>query len=706
MSHRDFLVELGTEELPPKALHELELAFAKGLKAGLDGAAFAHGAVHSFSTPRRLAVWVHRLAGRQPDQEVKRRGPPISAAFDSSGRPTKAAVAFAESCGTTIDRLKRLDEGKSPALFFVGRKEGQPVDRLLPDIVRAALEALPIPKRMRWGTGDAEFVRPVHWLVMLYGSQVVPATLLNVTSGSISCGHRFHAPKPLRLASPARYAATLRERGYVIADFNERREIIRSQVLKQAREAGGSAVVDENLLEEVTALVEWPVALVGRFEQRFLQLPREVLISTLQGHQRYFPVEDGAGALLPLFVAVSNIESRDPAKVTEGNERVVRPRLADALFFWSQDRKQPLESRRAALDTVIFNAELGELSSLGEKTNRISMVAGTIAHQCGGNSTLAGRAAQLSKCDLLTAMVGEFPELQGVIGSSYAQADGEDGEVATALREQYLPRAAGDRLPETKTGIALSIADKLDTLVVPFYAGQKPSGNKDPFGLRRAAIGIVRILLERNIQLDLRQLIEALLSSLAPPRYHLFESVSDEIYAFIMERMRVYYLESTSVEGPTQSALKITPEMFDSVLATRTPSPLDFDARLRALAAFLTLPEAASLTAANKRIANILRKAGAELSDTIDVEMLKQTAEVQLYDAMHAKQDAVRNAVAQREYTAALGHLAQLRPVVDSFFDQVMVMDENPAIRANRLALLAKLRSLFAGVADISRLPG
>jgi len=692
IERRDFLVELGTEELPPKALRDLERAFAAAVQTGLDQAGLAHGEIRSFATPRRLAVWVKRLATGQAEQNIKRRGPPVSASFDANGQPTRAAIAFAESCGTAVEALQRLDEGKGPALFFIGMKAGTQTPQLLPAIVEAALKALPVPKRMRWGSSDAEFVRPVHWLVMLLGSEVVPARVLDIDAGNMTLGHRFHSSKPIRVSSPASYARALRDRGHVIADFAERRAAIRAGVEAQAAAVGGRALIGEALLDEVTALVEWPVPLAARFEERFLELPREVLISTLQDHQRYFPVEDAAKALTPWFITVSNIESRDPSKVREGNERVVRPRLADAAFFWEQDRKRPLAALRQALDGVTFQAKLG---SLGAKTQRVRVLAGEIAVAAGSDRALAERAAELSKCDLLSAMVGEFPELQGIMGSHYARADGEPAEIATAIREHYLPRGAGDEVAATPAGIAVAIADKLDTIAGIFAIGQKPSGTKDPFGLRRAALGVVRTLIERKLDLDLRTLIGS-----AVAQQPVQSGAVDEVYEYIMERLRAYYLEGAG------SQAAITTEMFDAVLAAKPRSALDFDARLKALRAFLELPEAASLTAANKRIANILRKVEGQTPGQVAIESLKEPAEVRLYDAMRAQQETIRGATAQREYTAALGHLAQLRPLVDTFFDQVMVMDENPVVRVNRLALLAQLRTLFADIADLSRLPG
>ena len=727
---RDFLVELGTEELPPKALRSLEQAFTSGIEAGLAKEGLAHGGVVSFATPRRLALLVKRLASRQSDQDIKRRGPPVKTAFDAAGQPTRAALAFAESCGVPLDTLQKLDEGKGAFLFFVGSKPGAAAVELLPGIVQASLDALPIPRRMHWGSGSAEFVRPVHWLLMLYGKDVVPAKLLDTAAGNTTRGHRFHAPKPLRIASPASYERTLAERGYVLPRFEARRELIRTRVHEVAASLGGAAIVPDDLLDEVTALVEWPVPLAGRFEERFLELPREVLISTLQDHQRYFAVEGPGGRLLPSFITVSNIESRDPLKVREGNERVVRPRLADGAFFWAQDRKQPLAARREALESMTFQVKLG---SLGDKTRRIRALAGEIAAAGVCDRGDAERAAELCKCDLLTSMVGEFPELQGIMGTYYALADGEAAEVAVAIREHYLPRGAGDELPAAWAGLAVALADKLDTLAGIFHIGEKPTGAKDPFGLRRAAIGVLRILIEKRLDLNLRKLIDVALMNVSADVERIRaareqakhqraggestpaprplrapaetqpagapNAAADAIYEFIMERLRAMYLERTTPPA-------VTTEMFDAVLATRPASPLDFDSRLKALSTFLELPEASSLASANKRIANILRKAGELQQTDVIVENLKDEAEIRLYDAVRPLRDTVSAALAQREYANALGRLAQLRPPVDAFFDQVMVMAEDPRLRANRLALLAQLHGLFIGIADLSRLPG
>ncbi len=702
MKRRDFLVEIGTEELPPKSLRALAESFRDGVTSGLDGAGLAHGKAEAYATPRRLAVFVRRLADAQGEQNLKRRGPPVSAAFDTGGEPTRAALAFAESCGVAVAVLTRVSEPKGDFLFCSVTRPGAPAVQLLPGIVQRALDGLPIARRMRWGAGAVEFVRPAHWVVMLHGGDVVDCELLGLKSGRTTRGHRFHAPKPIVLRSPGGYVAALEKRGFVLVDFAARRERIAAGVVAAAREAGGEAMIDPSVLDEVTALCEWPVPIAGTFDARFLELPPEVLIATLQDHQRYFPARSAAGGLLPLFVAVANIESRDPAQVRTGNERVVRPRLADAAFFYAADRKQTLASRGEALRAVTFQARLGSLS---DKTARITALAGQIAALAGNDVAPAQRAAELAKCDLLTGMVGEFPELQGVMGRYYATHDGESAEVAAAIAEQYLPRYAGDAVPATSAGLALAVADKLDTIVGIFAIGQKPTGAKDPFGLRRAALGLLRILIERRVGMDLRELIAAALESVRADMQRLADgkplavadTVVDEVYGFMMERLRAWYLEG---------APGVTTEMFDAVLDMRPVSPLDFDDRLRALVAFLALPEAASLTAANKRIGNILRKSGEQASLRVDQQLLSDPAERQLAAALDELRVEIEGTIAGRRYGDAMRRLATLRPFVDTFFDRVMVMADEPAVRANRLALLAALQRLFQHTANLSRLPG
>jgi glycyl-tRNA synthetase beta chain len=704
MSAKDFLVELGTEELPPLALPELERSFAAGVNAGLTEAGVPHGELRSFATPRRLAVWVRDVAAMQPAQALKLKGPPVNAAFDKAGKPTAAATKFAEKCGVTVEALNRVTEGKGEFLFFEGEKPGLNTVALLPGIVQKSLDTLPIPKRMRWGASAAEFVRPVHWLVLMYGGDVIPARVLDTDAGNATRGHRFLAPEALTLAKPSDYEIVLRDQGKVIADFSSRRDKIREQVIAAAASLTGEALLDDALLDEVTALVEWPSAITGSFEGRFLELPREVLISTLQQHQRYFAVQNAAGKLLPHFITVSNIESRDPSKVRAGNERVVRPRLSDGAFFWAQDRKQKLADRRPALDAVTFQAKLG---SMGDKVRRVATLAGEIALVIDADQDTAVRAAELAKCDLLSNMVGEFPELQGIMGRYYATADGEQAEVCTAIDEHYLPRGAGGELPGTGAGIAVALADKLDTLAGIFAIGQKPSGTKDPFGLRRAAIGVLRILVEKKIDVDLRALVTRAVD-LQPVQG---ANTVVEVWDYVVERLRAYFTDTSGLAGTST-------EMFDAVRASGPVSPLDFGSRLQALVSFLALPEAASLTAANKRIANILKKSTSVTPDDAratpvapQVELLREPAEKALHEALAAALPDVDRALgksgkAKRDYAAALTRLAQLRPAVDAFFDGVMVNVEDAALRNNRLALLAGLRGQFTRIADLSCLPG
>jgi glycyl-tRNA synthetase beta chain len=698
VERRDFLVEIGTEELPPKALPELERAFADGIRSRLIEARLGFAALDSFATPRRLAVRVRRLQARQPEQAVNRRGPPLHAAFDAAGLPTRAALAFAHSCGVGLDACGREHDAKGTEfLAFTGVRAGASAVSLLPAVVQAALDALPIPRRMRWGSSEAQFVRPVHWLVLLYGRDVIPATLLDTAAGAVSLGHRFMCSRPIRIRSAATYPRSLLTRGKVVADFAARRERIRVQVTAAAAQLGGQALIGDALLDEVTALVEWPVAIAGRFEGRFLALPREVLLSTLQDHQRYFAVQDAGAALLPWFVTVSNIDSPRPELVRAGNERVVRPRLADAAFFWDQDRRQPLHAWYRGLDAVTFQAQLG---SLGDKTRRVQHIAAVIAPAAGADPARTARAAELCKCDLLSAMVGEFPELQGTMGRYYASADGEHEEVAEAIREHYLPRGAGDALPATAAGSALALADKLDTLAGIFALGQKPSGTKDPFGLRRAAIGLLRIVLERRIEVDLPDLIEiAVRQQPVAEVASRAAEVAREIDGYIIERLRAQYLEDAAESG-------ITTEMVEAVRGVTPASILDFDARLRALRDFVARPECQSLAAANKRIANILRKSAAVPGSAVETALLHEPAELQLYEAMRGLIVPLDAIVAARDYRAALDALARLRPQVDTFFDRVLVNAPDAALRANRLSLLAQLRALFTRIADFSQLPG
>jgi glycyl-tRNA synthetase beta chain len=683
------LIEIGTEELPPIGLGGLSAALTAGVVKGLAEAGIAHGAVRSFATPRRLAVSIAACAQRAPDRSVERRGPPAANAFDAGGAPSGAALAFAKSCGVDVAALSRLTTDKGTWLSFRGTERGADTRASIAAILARAIADLPIAKRMRWGAGSAEFVRPVHWIVLLFGREAIPAEILGLRADRITYGHRFHAPAPISLATAESYESALEE-ARVIADFARRRESIALRVAALAAESGGRALIESDLLDEVTALVEWPVPVAGHFEERFLALPREVVIATVQDHQRYFPVENAQGRLANRFITVSNLESSDPTKVREGNERVVRPRLTDAAFFWDQDRKLNLDAYAAKLAGVTFQTKLGNYA---EKTRRVAALAAKIGAQFGAGGPELARAAALAKADLMTAMVGEFPELQGTMGRYYAAAEGEPEEVSRALEEQYRPRYAGDALPATKTGRALSVADKLDTLLGIFSIDQRPSGAKDPFGLRRAALGVLRILIEGAIDLDLAAVLETAAAAQPVRR----AQAAAEVYAFMTERLRGLLLERA--DGSTT-------EMIDAVLAVGRHSPHDIDTRLKALKDFLQLPDAATLAAANKRIANILKKSGAAESAGVDATLFSAPAERQLYVDLQESTGPVLAARLERRYAESLRLLARLRPSIDAFFAEVMVMDENPRTRENRLALLSEVRKLFSGVADLSRLPG
>ncbi len=694
MALTDFLFELGTEELPPKALGTLSASLEEQVRNGLDSlfgeaaaAQLAACRFRSFATPRRLALLIEQLPTHTPSKTLCIMGPPRTICFDGEGNPSKALQGFARKNSVEVADLQERD-GK---LCVIREEPAQPIDAALVAVIRSALDGLPIPKRMRWGSRRVEFVRPVHWCVMLLGETVIDAEILGLKTGRDTYGHRFHANQSFTLPSPQDYARKLSQQGYVIADFEERRETIRAQINRCAEHLGCQAVVDPALLDEVTALVEWPVALAGRFEERFLEVPAEALISSMKGHQKYFHVVDGAGQIQPYFITVSNIESTDASQVIAGNEKVIRPRLADAAFFYETDKKQSLESRIERLKPIVFQAQLG---SIYDKSQRVAKLAAAIAERIGGDPALAERAGQLAKTDLVSEMVLEFDDLQGLMGTYYARHDGEPEELALALSEQYLPKFAGDSLPTTPTGCALAIADRLDTLTGLFGINQPPTGSKDPFALRRATLGILRIIVERELPLDLRDLLplSADLHSELPGRAGLEERVLD----FMLERFRAWYEE----EG-------VPAEVFLAVVATRPSRPLDFARRIRAVNAFRTLPEAEALAAANKRVSNLLTKQGGGSEGAqVDTALLQDAAEVQLAQQVAAMSESLEPLFARGDYSAAFNRLAGLRTPVDRFFDEVMVMAEDEALRQNRLALLSQLRGLFLRVADISLLQG
>ena len=789
----DLLVEIGTEELPPKALRALSEALSAELSAELDAAGLAHGPPAPYATPRRLAVLVPGVPGVQPDRDVERRGPPLARAFDENGAPTRAASGFAKSVGVEVERLVRIRTGDGTWLGYRSTTAGAPLASLLPGMVERALARLPAPRRMRWADRDTEFVRPVHWVVLMHGARVIEAEILGVASGRITRGHRFHHPEGIALEDAGGYEAALRDKGRVVAGFEARMETIRGQVERAALTLGGRALIDPALLEENTALVEWPVAVAGHFDAEFLALPDVVLIATMQGHQRYFPVAGGDGggdgggdhgdgtgrgdcALMPHFIAVSNIESRDPETVRKGNERVIRPRLSDAAYFFHTDRKRSLESRLEGLRGIVFQRELGTLHA---KAERVSELAARVAYAMGGaGAATAGlpaasrerevrrgtghrpwdrpsrisdpgsdlpaegreeearrgereflngrsldvvaeharRAGLLSKCDLLTEMVGEFPELQGRMGREYARADGEPGEVADAIGEVYLPRFADDAIPATPAGRAVAIADRLDTLAGCLSLGQAPTGDKDPYALRRAALGTLRIMIEGELDLALDATIEAAFEGYSGQRPEgpgaaareprpgdgaaagltAAPGTRAEVRRFMLDRLRAYFADRS-----------IPADVFNAVLAKDPARPLDFAHRVRAVEAFRSLPEAASLAAANKRIRNILRQAEQRKIDIpggADSSFFREDAERRLADVLDGIEPRARTMLDAGDYTGALASLASLRDDVDRFFDTVKVMDDDERVRGNRLALLARLGALFMETADVSLL--
>lgn len=689
-TQRDLLIEIGTEELPPKALRRMRDALQASLDALLDENRLAHGSSHAYATPRRLAMLIRDVPVAQPDREVTKRGPALKAAFDADGKPTKPAEGFARSCGVTVSELDELQTDKGSWLVYHSTETGQASSKVIPGLLEKALKTLPMPKRMRWGNSDIEFVRPLHWIVLLFGGEAIKASVLGIDSDRYSRGHRFHHNEPIAIPEAGDYVQTLERHGMVEVDMERRRDSIRTQVTEAGAALGGRALIDAALLDEVNALVEWPVAISGSYDARFLEVPAEALISSMQDHQKYFPVVDDQGKLLPHFITVANIASKDPQQIKAGNERVIRARLEDAVFFWNQDRKQSLHSRAVQLDGMTFQKRLG---SLGDKQNRIAAIATALAGTLDFNVGQVQRAAALCKCDLVTSMVFEFPDLQGIMGRYYALHDGEDEHVARALDEQYQPRFAGDTLPESETGQALAIAERLDTLVGIFAIGQTPTGDKDPFGLRRSALGLLRILIEKQLDLDLRAFIDSAANNF--PANLDAGNIGDTLFNFMMDRLRAWYLDAG-----------YEVYVFEAVLARQPRRPLDFDQRMRAVRAFRELPEAGNLAAANKRIRNILRKADCVIPASYDMELLHEPAELALATALRTLDAQTQPLIKQRDYTDALCQLAALQTPVDAFFDDVMVMADDTALRDNRLALLQALSELFLQVADISLLQG
>ena len=687
MTTQNFLVEIGTEELPPKALKTLATSFADNVEAELNQAGLTFDKIEWFAAPRRLAVKVLNLATQQPSKEIEKRGPAVSAAFDAEGKPTKAAEGWARGCGITVEQAERIATDKGEWLVHRAKIEGQPTKNLLNGIVANALAKLPIPKPMRWADKTVQFIRPVHTVTMLLGDELIEGEILGVASARTIRGHRFLGEKEFEIQHADQYPQLLREKGSVVADFNERKAEILAKSQAKATALGGVADIEESLLEEVTSLVEYPNVLAAKFEERFLAVPAEALVYTMKGDQKYFPIYDKEGKLLPHFIFVSNINPEDPTAIIEGNEKVVRPRLTDAEFFFKTDLKQKLVDRLPRLETVLFQQQLGTLK---DKTDRIEQLAGEIAKQIGADEAKAKRAGLLSKCDLMTNMVFEFTDTQGVMGMHYARHDGEDEEVAVALNEQYMPRFAGDELPQSLVASAVALADKFDTLTGIFGIGQAPKGSADPFALRRAALGALRIIVEKNLPLDLEDLVKKSAALFGDKLTN--QNVVADVVDFMLGRFRAWYQD----EG-------IAVDVIQAVLARRPTRPADFDARVRAVSHFRTLDSAEALAAANKRVANILAKAEGDIG-AIDVALCVEPAEQVLAQSVLSLAKEVQPLIAQGEYTAVLDKLAGLRQPVDNFFDNVMVNAEDAKLRQNRLAILNTLQGLFLQVADISLL--
>ncbi|AEG02878.1 glycine--tRNA ligase subunit beta [Methylomonas methanica] len=679
------LFELGCEELPPKSLKKLSQALLDNILAGLQEADLSFNQGRAYATPRRLAVLIDDLAAFQADKTLEKRGPAVMAAFGPDGSPSKAAQGFASSCGTTVDQLERVETDKGEWLVFRQAVKGQLTADLVPDIIRKSLSNLPIAKRMRWGNFDAEFARPVHWAVLLFGDTVIETEMLGVKTGRTSRGHRFHAPHDLPIAGSHDYLDILQQ-GKVIADFAERMHIIESAANRAAAEVGGEAHIEADLLEEIAALNEWPVPVVGNFDARFLDLPKEVLITTMQSNQKYFPVKNAEGGLLPHFITFANIESSNPVSIQQGNERVVLPRLSDAEFFWKQDRKQTLADRVDSLKTIVFQKDLG---TLFDKTERVAGLAALIAEKLDADVASAKRAALLAKTDLMTNMVGEFANLQGTMGFYYAKADGEDMAVARALEEQYFPKQSGGAVPQAQISMVLALAEKIDTLAGIFSAGLIPTGDKDPYALRRATLGILRIIIENGLRLDVVELLDVAFEQFS----HSFNKAEtrQKVIGFIFDRLKGYCLD----HGYSN-------DEFEAVLAANPTQPFDFWQRIRAVQAFRQLPEAESLAAANKRIINILKKSEQTVSGSVGA--LVEAEEKNLLIEAESSAADIQPLLAEQNYQLALNRLAQLRDSVDAFFDHVMVNTDDVALRNSRLALLAMLSNQFLQIADISKL--
>lgn len=684
----DFLVELGTEELPPKALKTLRDAFRNSVDVQLEEAGLSYQSLQAYASPRRLAIQILGLDARQSDRQQEKLGPAVSAAKDADGNPTKAALGFARGCGVDFEALETTHDGKAERLVFRSTVHGEDASALLPAMIETALQQLPVPKRMRWGAHRFEFVRPVHWLVMLLDDEVLDAEVLGIRSGRQTRGHRFHGEPHFDLQNAADYVEPLLKTGWVMVNYEDRRHTIEQQVQKAGEKLGGQAVIEADLLDEVTALVEWPVALAGSFEERFLKIPAQALISSMKEHQKYFHVVNEDGQLLPYFITVSNIESRDPDKIIAGNERVIRPRLSDAAFFYETDCKHSLESLLPRLDRIVFQNKLG---SIGDKVRRIESLAVTLGKHTGADLGHVERAAKLCKADLVTEMVGEFDDMQGIAGAAYALNDGEEASVARALEEQYWPRFAGDQLPTENTGICVALADRLDTIVGIFGIGQKPTGSKDPFALRRASLGVLRIMIEKELDLDLKDAIQwAIDAHGSLPKA---DGLLDTVFDYITDRLRSWYQE----QG-------VSYEVFAAVMGVNPSHPSDINRRVSAVQAFAGLPEAEALASANKRVMNLLAKAPADLGGSVNPELMSEAEEQALFEQLQTLGEQSDQYIQQGDYSSALKTLSGLKTSVDQFFDAVMVMSDDDAVRNNRLSLLKQLAERFLKIADVSQL--
>jgi glycyl-tRNA synthetase beta chain len=687
MTTETLLIELGTEELPPKSLRTLATTFFEQIKLQLDEAKLSYSDIYWYATPRRLAVKVDNLVANQADKAIEKRGPAVSVAFDAEGKASKAAEGWARSNGITVAQAERLVTDKGEWLLYKTIEQGKHVEQLIPDMVNQAIAKLPVPKPMRWGSGRTQFIRPVHTLTLLYGSSVIAGESLNIRSNNLVTGHRFHHHGLVALAHANDYESALKV-AHVVVDYQARKDTIQQQINAAAIAIGGFVLPDDELLEEVTSLVEWPVVLTGSFDKEFLNVPAEPLIYSMKDHQKYFPVTDSEGNLLNKFIFVSNIDSKDPSQVIKGNEKVIRPRLADAEFFFKTDKKQSLESRLQGLESMLFQKQLGTVKA---KSERIASLSAFVADKIGDDTAMAYRAGLLSKTDLMSDMVLEFPQVQGTMGKYYAQHDGEPAAVAQALEDQYRPRFAGDVLPEQTIGCAVAIADKVDTLVGIFGINQAPKGDKDPFALRRAAIGLIRIIIEKDLNLDIADLVVKSVELYQDKLSN--QEVTQQVLEFVFGRYRAYYQDQN-----------ITVDVIQAVLANAPSSPLDFDKRIHAVTHFKTLGEAATLAAANKRVGNILVKFKGELFNTFKADLATEAAEAELASAFSVVNTKIAPLMATKNYQSALTELAALKQPIDNFFDHVMVMADDEQVKTNRLTLLNEIRNSFLAIADISLL--